>query len=78
MLRFPRRLGVWGIGLVEGRVGVGGDFMVSCFWVGGLGVFGVHNRDSLCFFDVLVRDCNLGKEMDVQFNRFLPLLLYGI
>ena len=44
-LRLARRLGFGWVRLIEGRVSVGSDFAVTCFWVGGLDVFGVHNCD---------------------------------
>ena len=50
---------------VEGRVGVG-DFMVSYFWVGRLGVFGIHISNAGCLFGIFLRRRNLGEEIDVR------------
>ena len=49
MLSPANRLGVGEVGLVEGRIGIGGDFTVSRACVGGFGVFGIHDCASECF-----------------------------
>lgn len=59
------RLGV-GEAMVESRVGVGGDFMVNYFWVGGLGVFRVHISNVGRVFGILLRRRNMGEDIDVR------------
>ena len=74
MVSLARRPGAGKEGLVEGRTGVGRDFMVSCSWVGGFGVFGVHDCVSGCLAAWL--QSSLESECSNRSNP--PSLLYAV
>ena len=74
MLSPASRLGVGEVMLVEVRIGIGGDFTVSRAWVGGFGIFGVHDRDSQCFAAWL--QSRLGRKCSNHSNP--PTFLYAV